>query len=86
MKLENDDFVACWIEEAANPAIEKLTRINLEAANDVSAMLDMKGLDVDTLAHLVDISVSEVSKWLAGHHNFSDKTVTEIYEKVKVAS
>ena len=86
MKLENDDFVACWIEEEANPAIEKLTIINLEAANDVSMMLDKKGLDVDRLAHLVDISVAEVSKWLAGHHNFSEKTLGEIVKKVQVAS
>lgn len=78
MNTEKGDMVSNWIKENGNPAIENLTKINLETASKVSALLTQKGLNTDALAHLVDTQVAEVNKWLNGKHNFSEKMLEQI--------
>lgn len=78
MDIKNEDLVVSWIKENGNPAIEQLTKTNLEIANKVNTLLTEKGLNVDALAQLVDTQVAEVNKWLNGKHNFSEKTLTQI--------
>jgi len=78
MAIEEEDMVSSWIKENGNPAIENLTKANLEAASKVAAILNQKGLDVSALAQLVDTQVAEVNKWLNGRHNFSEQTLAQI--------
>ncbi|QPH37850.1 helix-turn-helix domain-containing protein [Pedobacter endophyticus] len=78
MDIENEDLVTSWIKENGNPAIEQLTKVNLETAKKTAALLIEKGLDVVDLAVIVDMHVAEVNKWLDGKHNFSEKTLTQI--------
>jgi len=78
MSTENEDLVANWIKENGNPAIEKLTQINLETASKVASFLAQNGMDAHALAQLVDTQISEVNKWLNGKHNFSEKTLAQI--------
>lgn len=78
MNTQKEDFVSNWIQENGNPAIEKLTKVNLETAAKVNLLLKQKGLNTNALANLVDTQLAEVSKWLNGKHNFSEKTLTEI--------
>jgi DNA-binding transcriptional regulator YiaG len=84
MNTEKEDMVSNWIQENGNPAIEKLTSINQNTARKVGEVLKEKGIDADTFAQLVDTQVAEVSKWLAGHHNFSEKMLSEIIAKIEV--
>ncbi|KQS40949.1 helix-turn-helix transcriptional regulator [Pedobacter sp. Leaf194] len=78
MSTEKEDMVSNWIKENGNPAIEKLTQINLETAGKVAEMLDEKGLNAGNLAQLMDTHVAEVNKWLNGKHNFSEQTLAKI--------
>ncbi|RDC54158.1 hypothetical protein DU508_23280 [Pedobacter chinensis] len=78
MNTQNEDMVSNWIKENGNPAIEKLTKVNLETATKVAALLKQKGLHADALAQLVDTQIAEVNKWLDGKHNFSEKTLAQI--------
>lgn len=84
MNTEKEDMVSNWIQENGNPAIERLTSINQNTARKVSEILIEKGIDAETFAQLVDTQVAEVSKWLAGHHNFSEKMLSEITAKIEV--
>jgi len=83
MKLQSDEMVANWIKEEANPAIEKLTKINLEVVEQIAITLIEKGLSVDEFSRLIDIAPLEVSKWLKGNHNFSERTLNEIQETLR---
>ncbi|PWS27999.1 hypothetical protein DHW03_10580 [Pedobacter yonginense] len=78
MSTQNEDLVANWIKENGNPAIEKLTQINQETAEEVTSLLKQKGLDADRLALLVDIQIAEVTQWLNGKHNFSQQKLDQI--------
>lgn len=76
-------MVSNWIKENANPAIENLTKINLQTAGKVAEMMDQKGLSADVLAQLVDTQIAEVNKWLNGKHNFSEKTLAFISQAIE---
>ena len=84
MNTEKEDMVSNWIQENGNPAIEKLTSINQNTARKVSEVLTEKAMDANALAQLIDTQVAEVSKWLAGRHNFSEKMLGEITAKIEV--
>ena len=84
MDIENEDLVTSWIKENGNPAIEQLTKVNLKVAKKAAELLTEKGLNVIDLATIVDTHVAEVSKWLDGKHNFSEKTLAQILTTLEV--
>ncbi|RZJ77530.1 MAG: hypothetical protein EOO47_16510 [Flavobacterium sp.] len=86
MNTNKEDMVFNWIQEEGNPAIEKLTEINLQTARKVAAVINDNGINPDTLAQLVDTQISEVSKWLDGKHNFSQKFLNQITDVLKIGS
>ena len=86
MNPQKEDLVSNWILENGNPAIEKLTKVNLATAAKVSLLLTQKGLNANTLAHLVDTQITEVNKWLNGKHNFSEKILTQITNALETES
>ena len=83
MSTKNEDLVANWIKENGNPAIEKLTQVNLETAILVASLLQQKGLDANELAIIVDIQTAEISQWLSGKHNFSQQKLDQILATIK---
>jgi len=84
MDIENEDLVTSWIKENGNPAIEQLTKVNLKVAKKAAELLTEKGLNVIDLATIVDTHLAEVSKWLDGKHNFSEKTLAQILTTLEV--
>ena len=78
MNTKKEDMVSNWIQENGNPAIEKLTKINLDTAAKVSELLSLRGLNANILAELIDTQISEVNKWLNGRHNFSEQMLNQI--------
>lgn len=76
--MEENDFVSVWLEETGNPAIEKLTQLNLDAAQKTTAILAAKGSTENHLAFILDINPDEIKRWLTGRHVFSVKTINEI--------
>lgn len=76
--MEENDFVSIWLEESGNPAIEELTKLNLEVAGKATKALADNGLSEKDLAIAVDINPAEITRWLTGRHSFSIKTIKEI--------
>ena len=76
--MEENDFVSIWLEESGNPAIEELTRLNLDVASKAAKTLADKGLSENNLAVSLDINPDEIKRWLTGRHSFSIKTIKEI--------
>ncbi|GEM_PF-967777 len=51
---------------------------SIDIANEIYAVLKLKGMAPADLARLMGKSESEISKWLTGLHNFTFKTVRKI--------
>ena len=76
--MEENDFVAIWLEESGNPAIEELAQLNLDLARKTEKILADKGLSTNDLAISLDINPDEINRWLTGRHTFSAKIIKEI--------
>ncbi|WP_316814753.1 hypothetical protein [Pedobacter nyackensis] len=76
--MEENDFVSIWLEESGNPAIEELTRLNLDVAAKAAKTLADKGLSENDLAVSLDINPDEIKRWLTGRHSFSVNMIKEI--------
>lgn len=76
--MEENDFVAIWLEESGNPAIEELAQLNLDLASKTEKILADKGLSTNDLAVSLDINPDEINRWLSGRHTFSAKIIKEI--------
>ena len=76
--MEENDFVSIWLQETGNPAIEKLTEMNLELAAKTAKIMNEKGLSAEHLANILDINPDEIKRWLIGKHLFSTKVLKEI--------
>lgn len=76
--MEENDFVSIWLEESGNPAIEELTRVNGEVADQMANFLLEKGLNSTDLSTILDINPDEISRWLNGMHAFSIKKLKEM--------
>ncbi|MGM9478171.1 hypothetical protein ACS5PU_17225 [Pedobacter sp. GSP4] len=76
--MEENDFVSIWLAESGNPAIEELSRLNLEMANKTAKTLTNNGFSAQDLAVWLDINPDEVKRWLVGRHPFSMKMLKEI--------
>jgi len=84
MNIQHGEMVANWIQEEGNPAIEKLTELNLQLSEKVSAILLVGQINKATIAEIIDAPTSEVDRWLVGLHNFSEKILTELSKKLTV--
>ena len=80
--MEENDFVSIWLEETGNPAIEELTKLNLEVAAKTAKILAENALSENQLAVSLDINPDEIKRWLSGRHSFSIKTINEISHTV----
>lgn len=76
--MEENDFVAIWLEENGNPAIEQLTQLNLDLASKTAKTLAEKGISTNDLAVSLDINPDEINRWLTGRHTFSAKIISAI--------
>lgn len=55
-----------------------LQQMSLRTANQISNILERKGMLQKDLAELLGKKEAEVSKWLGGLHNFTYKTIAKI--------
>lgn len=82
MKNQGNNMISDWLEKNGDPAIEKLTQMNLAIATRINDILVEKGLKAVDLAKMLDKSSSEISKWLTGTHTFTTKTLAKISVKL----
>lgn len=69
-----------WLNGHGDPATDRLIKKNLEIANKIAELLEIKGMRPTDLAEVMGKQRSEVSKWLSGQHTFTIKTITKIEE------
>lgn len=69
-----------WLNDHGDPAIDRLIKKNLEIANKIAELLEIKDMRPTDLAEVMGKQRSEVSKWLSGQHTFTTKTITKIEE------
>ncbi|GGG96389.1 hypothetical protein GCM10007415_34490 [Parapedobacter pyrenivorans] len=75
---KGDNLITNWLEEHADPAIDKLTKRNVAIANRIADILSKKNMKPADLAKVMDKQQSEISKWLSGTYSFSPKTIASI--------
>jgi len=83
-RMEENDFVAIWLEETGNPAIERLSQLNLAVAAKTAAAIANNELSEQDLAIALDVNPDEIKRWLSGRHTFSMTIITEIAAKLEV--
>lgn len=82
--MEENDFVAIWLEETGNPAIERLSQLNLAVAAKAAAAIANNELTEQDLAIALDVNPDEIKRWLTSRHTFSMTIITEIAAKLEV--
>lgn len=82
--MEKNDFAAIWLAESGNPAIEELTKLNLDVANKTSKTLKDKDFSANELAVALDINPDEINRWLMGRHSFSVKILNMILDRMQI--
>lgn len=76
--MKKNNIINEWLNKNNDPVIERLVKRNLAIANKVRNILDEKGLNDKDFAKLLDKTPSEVSKWLSGSHNLTQKSIVKM--------
>ena len=76
--MKKNRIINNWIEEKGNQEIEILVRRNLAIANKVRAILKDRNLTDIDLANKLGKRPSEISKWLSGTHNLTQKSIIKM--------
>lgn len=58
--------------------ISAFTDKSMDIALRINALMEARGLSQKDLANALEKSPSQVSNWLAGNHNFTLKTITQL--------
>lgn len=64
------------IREQTSPEVRKQIDLQVMVANRVYDLLEQKGMTQKDLAHRLDKTETEVSRWLCGTHNMTMATTT----------
>ncbi|MGB5819829.1 MAG: helix-turn-helix transcriptional regulator [Saonia sp.] len=76
--MKKNNIINEWLSENNDPVIERLIKRNLAIANKVRNILDEKGLSDKDLAKMLNKTPSEISKWLSGTHNLTQKSIVKM--------
>jgi len=76
--MKKNNIINEWLNENNDPVIERLVKRNLAIANKVRNILNERGLDDKDLAKMLNKTRSEISKWLSGTHNLTQKSIIKM--------
>lgn len=76
--MKKNNIINEWLNENNDPVIERLVKRNLAIANKVRNILDEKGLSDKDFAKMLNKLPSEISKWLSGTHNLTQKSIVKM--------
>lgn len=73
--MKKNNIINEWLSENNDPVIERLVKRNLAIALKVRNILDERGLNDNDFAKMLGKTPSEISKWLSGTHNLTQKSI-----------
>ena len=76
--MKKNNIINDWLNENGNLEIEMLVKRNLAIANKVRKILNDRNLNDGDFAMLLGKTRSEVSKWLSGSHNLTQKSIIKM--------
>ena len=76
--MKKNNIINEWIREKGDPEIERLVSRNLAIAGKVHKILKERNLSDSDFAKLLGKTPSEVSKWLSGTHNLTQKSIIKM--------
>lgn len=74
----NNKIISNWLKDNGNQEVERLVKRNLAIANKVREILDERNLSDKDFAKILGKTPSEVSKWLSGTHNLTQKSIIKM--------
>lgn len=76
--MKKNNIINDWLKANSNPEIEKLVSRNLAIADKVHRILKQRNLSDKDFAKMLGKTSSEVSKWLSGTHNLTQKSIIKM--------
>ncbi|RKE92335.1 helix-turn-helix domain-containing protein [Ichthyenterobacterium magnum] len=76
--MKKNNIISNWLKENGNIETEMLVKRNLAIANKVRNILNDRNLNDGDFAELLEKTRSEVSKWLSGSHNLTQKSIIKM--------
>jgi len=76
--MKKNKIISNWLDTKGDLEIERLVRRNLAIASKVRKVLEDRNLSDKDLANMLRKTQSEVSKWLSGTHNLTQKSIIKM--------
>jgi transcriptional regulator with XRE-family HTH domain len=76
--MKKNNIINNWLTNNGDIEIERLVKRNLAISNKVRKILSERNLSDKGLAKMLNKNQSEVSKWLSGSHNLTQKSIIKM--------
>lgn len=76
--MKKNKLISNWLKDNGSIETEMLVKRNLAIANKVRNILNERNLNDGDFAQLLGKTRSEVSKWLSGSHNLTQKSIIKM--------
>lgn len=76
--MKKNKLISNWIEENGDQEIDRLVKRNLAISNKIRRILEDRDLSDKDFAKKLGKTPSEVSKWLNGTHNLTQRSIIKM--------
>jgi len=76
--MKKNNIISNWLDNNGNQEIDRLVKRNLAISNKVRQILDERNLSDKDFAEILKKTPSEISKWLSGSHNLTQKSIIKM--------
>lgn len=76
--MKKNNIINNWLTNKGDQEIDRLIKINLAISNKVRTILSGRKLSDKDFAKMLNKTQSEVSKWLSGSHNLTQKSIIKM--------
>jgi transcriptional regulator with XRE-family HTH domain len=76
--MKKNNFINKWLEQNQDLEVKMLVERNLAIAYKVKAILKKRKMNYEDFAKKLGKTQPEVSKWLSGNHNLTQKSIIKM--------
>lgn len=76
--MKKNNIINNWLTSNGDQEIERLVKRNLAISDKVRKILSGRNLSDKDFAKMLNKTQSEVSKWLSGSHNLTQKSIIKM--------
>lgn len=76
--MKKNQIISNWLTENSNPEVQRLVKRNLAIVTKVRKILESRDLSDKDFAKILGKTQSEVSKWLSGTHNLTQRSIIKM--------